>query len=328
MNVPVVGVFGLRSGTGKTTLIYHLAWMCSELGIRTVAVDLDPQCGLTEHVFGAESTDTLMREGKTIYSCIEPWKNGSGDLAEPPLHVVNDRLAVVAGSVDLLDGEDFAKAWRECTTGDAHAMQGVAAIARITQQAAAVHGSQLVLVDLGSSISPLNRVAFVGITHVIMPIISEPLALRSLEMVGAALAVWRDEWKDRQPIVTAWSKEVPERSMLPIGYVLLSVPTLGRGPTQAPMKLLTQVPTTFYHSVLGSNAGPPPADSLHDPMCLPLISQYVVLFPMAAELNKPVFDLKPADGAMGSIMAAAQRARQDFEHLARTILSRVSILPA
>lgn len=71
----------------------------------------------------------------------------------------------------------------------------------------------------------------------------------------------------------------------------------------------------------------PPASIQTDPMCLAVIPQYNVIFPLAAEHNKPVFDLLPADGAIGGILTAAKRARQDYEHLARAILSRAGILP-
>ena len=39
--------FNNEGGLDKTTLLYHLAWMYSELGVRTVALDLDPQSNLT-----------------------------------------------------------------------------------------------------------------------------------------------------------------------------------------------------------------------------------------------------------------------------------------
>ncbi len=32
--------FNNKGGVGKTTTVYHVAWMLSELGIKTIAVDL------------------------------------------------------------------------------------------------------------------------------------------------------------------------------------------------------------------------------------------------------------------------------------------------
>jgi chromosome partitioning protein len=42
-----VTFFNNKGGVGKTTTVYHVAWMLSELGIKTIAIDLDPQSNLT-----------------------------------------------------------------------------------------------------------------------------------------------------------------------------------------------------------------------------------------------------------------------------------------
>ena len=47
MSVPVLTFFNNKGGVGKTSLVYHLAWMFSELGHTVVAVDLDAQANLT-----------------------------------------------------------------------------------------------------------------------------------------------------------------------------------------------------------------------------------------------------------------------------------------
>ena len=47
MSVPVVAFFNNKGGVGKTSLVYHLAWMYADLGLRVMAADLDPQANLT-----------------------------------------------------------------------------------------------------------------------------------------------------------------------------------------------------------------------------------------------------------------------------------------
>jgi len=39
--------FNNKGGVGKTSLVYHLAWMFADLGKTVLAVDLDPQANLT-----------------------------------------------------------------------------------------------------------------------------------------------------------------------------------------------------------------------------------------------------------------------------------------
>ncbi len=52
MVMRIITFFNNKGGVGKTTTVYHVAWMLSELGIKTIAVDLDPQSTLTGAFFG------------------------------------------------------------------------------------------------------------------------------------------------------------------------------------------------------------------------------------------------------------------------------------
>lgn len=42
-----IAFFNNKGGVGKTSLVYHLAWMYADLGLSVVAADLDPQANLT-----------------------------------------------------------------------------------------------------------------------------------------------------------------------------------------------------------------------------------------------------------------------------------------
>jgi len=47
MSIPVIAFFNNKGGVGKTTMVYHLAWMFADRGLRIIAADLDPQSNLT-----------------------------------------------------------------------------------------------------------------------------------------------------------------------------------------------------------------------------------------------------------------------------------------
>jgi cellulose biosynthesis protein BcsQ len=47
MAMRTITFFNNKGGVGKTTTVYHVAWMLSELGVNTIAIDLDPQSNLT-----------------------------------------------------------------------------------------------------------------------------------------------------------------------------------------------------------------------------------------------------------------------------------------
>ena len=59
MSVPVLTFFNNKGGVGKTSLVFHLAWMLSEMGKRVVAIDLDPQANLTSAFLPEDDLEIL-----------------------------------------------------------------------------------------------------------------------------------------------------------------------------------------------------------------------------------------------------------------------------
>lgn len=63
----------------------------------------------------------------------------------------------------------------------------------------------------------------------------------------------------------------------------------------------------------------------NDPHCLAQLKHYRSFRPMAQEARRPVFMLKPADGAFGGHQSAVAAARQDFAVLARAVLAGIGV---
>jgi len=64
-----------------------------------------------------------------------------------------------------------------------------------------------------------------------------------------------------------------------------------------------------------------------DPNRIVVLKDYRNLMPMAQEGRKPIFHLKPADGALGAHLTAANAAGKEFEALARELMFRTGLLP-
>jgi len=66
-------------------------------------------------------------------------------------------------------------------------------------------------------------------------------------------------------------------------------------------------------------------DVASDPNRLALIKHYQSLMPMAQESHKPIFHLKPADGAIGSHLSAVRNVYFDFKELAEKIANQIDL---
>ena len=110
--------------------------------------------------------------------------------------------------------------------------------------------------------------------------------------------------------------------MSPIGYIVLQHAVRLDRPVQAYGKWMARIPVEYARSVLGSAAT---ASQATDGEQIARLKNFRSLMPMAQEARKPIFHLKPGDGALGAHFTAANAAGQEFEALARELAARIGL---
>ena len=143
-----IAFFNIKSGVGKTSLIYNLAHMFADLGVPTLAVDLDPQANLTS-MFLEESQLEDMRADttvNTIYRGIQPLIEGESDIAAVQPQPIRQDLALVSGDLALASAEEELNSqWPACLDRKARAFRVTSALWRVTEQTASENGAKVVL---------------------------------------------------------------------------------------------------------------------------------------------------------------------------------------
>lgn len=326
MTTPVVSFFNNKGGVGKTTLVYHLAWMAADLGVTVLAADLDPQANLTAACLDADRVEKLW-EGKrqTIYGAISPLLEGVGDLETVEVQRVAPRLNLLAGDLRLASAEqEFGQQWPYCLDGNARAFRVVTAAARAIKVAAESVNAQVVLIDVGPSLGAINRVAMVASDHVVVPLSPDLYSIQGLRNLGPTLRSWRSEWAERRaknPSVDLW---LPEGGMAPAGYVVLQHGVRVDRAVGAYDRWIRRAPAEYRESVLGRE-DKAPSKAEDDPDCLGLVKHFHSLIPMAQEARKPIFKLRSADGAIGAHQQAVTSAYAFFKELTMRVLSRIDV---
>lgn len=329
MPVPVLTFFNNKSGVGKTSLVYHLAWMLSDIGHRVLACDLDPQADLTSMFINEDQLEILWPDNgprKSIYSALEPLLDGTGDIENPHLEIITPELSLIVGDLTLSATEDeLSSQWQECLDRRPRAFRVISALWRIVQNAAESNQVEIVLVDVGPNLGALNRAVLVATDYVIVPLGSDLLSLQGLRNLGPTLHVWRNGWLDRHERNPIPDLPIPSGSIQPIGYVVQQHSVRLDRPVKAYDKWVNRMPKEYATNLLGDNVGPyaetPEQDKAH---ALATVKHYRSLVPMAQEARKPIFHLTSADGAIGSHAAAANAARRDFKKLAEKIMLRMA----
>lgn len=331
MSVKTIAFFNNKGGVGKTTLVYHLAWMYQELGIGAVAVDLDPQANLTTAFLQEERLEQLWLDGSpagTILGVVQPLLDRLGDLRNPQVEVIGDRLGLLPGNLGLSLFEDrLAEAWPRClqdNPAEAHdAFRVMTAFYRAAQSAAESRGARLALIDVGPSLGALNRAALVASDFVVVPLGADLYSLQGLRNLGPALEQWRAGWQKRLREHVPPGLSTPAGGMKPVGYAVLQHAVRMDRPVKAYQRWVERIPRVYHQSILNE---PDTVDiPLPDPQRLASLKHYRSLMPLAQDARKPMFLLKPADGAIGSHAEAVADCYRDFKALALRIAAECGI---
>lgn len=325
-----IAFFNNKGGVDKTSLVYHLSWMYADLGLNVVAADLDPQANLTSMFLEDERLEALWTDDgrrQTIYGAFQPLLEGTGDVAAPHIEDVAPGLSLVAGDLTLSAVEDeLSGQWSDCLDRKPRAFRVLGGMWRILQAAGERVGADLVLIDVGPNLGALNRAALVAAEEVVIPLAPDLYSLQGLRNLGPTLRRWQSEWQERlerRPGTLA-NLPMPGGQMRPAGYVVLQHAVRLDRPVYAYGRWMARIPQEYRHSVLNETASDT-ATIDTDLSCIATLKHYHSLMSMAQEARKPIFFLKPADGAIGSHMAAVQDCYRDFRDLAKRIAERCKI---
>jgi hypothetical protein len=97
-------------------------------------------------------------------------------------------------------------------------------------------------------------------------------------------------------------------------------------PVKAYSRWMNRIPGEYRESIL-SEACDNALEVEEAPHCLATLKNYRSLMPLAMEARKPMFFLKPADGAIGAHGEAVRDCYRDFKALAERILTAVEFRP-
>jgi len=340
-----VAFFNNKGGVGKTTLTYHLAHMMQRLGRRVLAVDFDPQSNLTAAFLDEDDLQVLWQEPQspawyepqpkllsmprqfpehlgTVASAIQPIMDGVGDIdLFDPVQIL-DGLWLVPGDLELSAFEDrLSAAWPRGFTGsDLAAIRTTTAFHRIVGNAVAKTGADVVLIDIGPNLGAINRAALLAADTVLMPLAADLFSLRGLRNLGPTLREWRSTWRELVLPKIPEGIPAPAGSMTPLGYVIMQPTMRLDRPVRAYQRWLDRIPGVFHSAVLGQES----FDPLDRSYEIATLRNYQSLMPLSHDARKPMFELRAADGALGSTQSYVQKCYQDFRELSKELLLQLA----
>ncbi len=320
-----IAFFNNKGGVGTTTLVYHLAWMFADRGVRVVAADLDPQANLSAMFLEEDRLEELWPDGKhpnTVLGAVQPVLDGTGDVAEPHVEDIMDGPGLVVGDLGLSAFEDrLSREWPNCLDRQVAAFRVTSAFHRLMAAAVRQREADLLLIDAGPNLGAINRAALIAAEHVVVPLAPDVYSLQGLRNLGPTLRRWREEWSERRERNPEPALDLPAGDMLPVGYVVLQRAVRLDRPVKACSRWMERIPGEYRTSVLRQPQGNISVMD-QDEHQLATLKRYRSLMPLAMDAREPMFHLKPADQAIGSHMQAVRGCEADFLALARHIAER------
>ncbi|HTN08446.1 ParA family protein [Agriterribacter sp.] len=316
--------FNNKGGVGKTTTVYHVAWMMSELGIKTIAIDLDPQSNLTSMFLTDEKLEDVYENNSpaTILDAITPIVNGDTAV---PVHIeqINENLGLILGNLTLSTFEDvLSDAWLKCLDSQVYPFRITSIFKTIIDEAALRFNASVVLIDVGPNLGAINRAVSISSDYIIMPVASDLFSLQGIKNLGTTLNLWKKQWNQRKELKPQnLTVQIPENNARPAGYIVMQYSAKESRPVKSYLKWANRIPNIFREFVLGN--GNDKVNSVDDDInCIALLKHFRSLAPMSMEAHKPIFLLKPADGAIGAHVYAVKRSYDEFENLSKRILEK------
>lgn len=318
----IIAFFNNKGGVGKTTLVYHIAWMYAELGQSVLAVDLDPQANLTTMFLDEDQLQTIWPEhgeNQSIQKCIQPIIDGVGDIASAPLQSISPLIHLLPGDLGLSLFEDkLSASWPLCMDGDQAAFRSITSLYRILYYAAEQVDSDIVLMDVGPNLGAINRAALIASDFVVTPLAPGLFSMQGLKNLGPTLELWRTSWQKRlQEKPDTLSIPMPSGNMQTAGYVIMQHVERKNRPVKAFQRWIARVPEIYSEHILRKPSHT--NDAQTDINCIGFIKNYQSLMPLAEDARKPIFKLTPADGAIGAHSQAVSKCYMDFQRLTQEL---------
>lgn len=320
-----IAFFNNKGGVGKTTLVYHFSYMLAELGYRSLAIDLDPQANLSSIFLSTERLQEIYDNEEsrpTILESIKPLNRGISDIKPAHIERISKNIGLIAGDLELSLFEDkLSSAWGNCLNRDEAAFRIVSSFYRIIKEASERFEADFNIIDIGPNFGAINRATLIAADYIVVPMAADLFSLQGLKNLGNRIDSWHNEWEDRASRNPETSLLLPAAKMKTLGYVVMQHGIKEKRPVKSYLKWANRIPEVFNKYILKEESNSAVKSIDEDENCIALLKHYHSLVPMAMESRKPIFLLKPSDGAIGAHFGAVQRAYKDFEGLTKKILS-------
>lgn len=342
--------FNNKGGVGKTTLLCNVSsFLATEMSLRVLVVDADPQCNATQLILGEDKVQSLYRlparsrqshrkAQETLFDVLRPITIGDSTISRPSTIISgNDNRF----SVDLLPGhpqlallEDrLSQAWLQLSGGD---VGGARQTNWNTQLCTAIAADyDLTFFDVGPSLGALNRSVLLGTDFFVTPLGCDVFSLLGVLNIAQWLNTWFSHYIRSIDACqrAGFAAELDSFNVRQsvddiarfIGYTVQQYITKSKGGTRRPTAryeaIKTKIPPTVQQH-LGSFVA---SHVMPDRLELPDVPHMYSLVPLAQTASCPIHKLGYIDGLSGAQLQQKDTYSEFIRKLSAAVLENADV---
>lgn len=228
--VKQIALFNHKGGVSKTTTTFNLGWMLANKGKRVIIVDCDPQCHLTEMVLGFKDSGDFAsiyeskKEVRNIRDGLAPAFESRPVLLKPvmcePIHG-QPNMYLLPGHIRFAEYEVVLGMAQELS-GSVGLQNLPGSFPYLFSKTAEKYDADFILVDMGSSLGPINRNLLMTSDYFIVPICPDYFSVVATESLASIVSKWSAWAKSGRalPILREAAYPFPEKTPKFIGTII------------------------------------------------------------------------------------------------------------
>ena len=227
--VKQIALFNHKGGVSKTTTTFNLGWMLANKGKRVIIVDCDPQCNLTEMVLGFKDAGNFAsiyesKEVRNIRDGLAPAFECRPVLLEPVVcEPVKEQpnLYLLPGHIRFAEYEVVLGMAQELS-GSIGLQNLPGSFAYLFSKTAEKYDADFILVDMGSSLGPINRNLLMTSDYFIVPMFPDYFSVMTTESLASIVSKWSAWGKKGRaiPILREATYPFPEKTPKFLGTII------------------------------------------------------------------------------------------------------------
>lgn len=317
--------FNNKGGVGKTTIAYNTAIKFSKNGYKTVLVDLDPQCNLSELVLGnifEQNIFSVLQDD--IYKVVSKLVSATGDINRDVQFTKTnyENLYVLPGSLKLsLFEELLVNNFSSAMSGQEAGYTITSAISRFLFDKGLNEEIDIFIIDTSPSLGVLNKVILLDSDYFITPMKPDNFSLMGIENLGSMLEKWKNQWKVG---AKALAGEISNNKVLSgeavfLGYIINDYNQYKKKEIKVHSEWIKKISIPVLNYLSKKHSKGDLLDlSYKNPISI--IKDYGQLPYQSQKINKAIFDITKKDFQQGT-KDNIEKSNKEFQTLYENIVS-------